>query len=115
MKKHFYHHLINIEPLVIELDSLTLSEKEKVHLASLVDSNLHHSVLDTVLSELGEDEKKIFLPLLQDDDHDKIWSYLNERVENMEDKIRKVANKLQEEYIKDVKETKLRVKAGKNG
>lgn len=113
MNKKFYHHLINIEPLVIELDGLSLSDNEKIHLASLVDANLHSSVLDTIFSELSEEDKRVFLPLLQDDDHDKIWSYLNERVENMEDKIRKVANKLQEEYIKDVKETKLRVKGGK--
>ncbi len=113
MSKKFYTHLVDIEPLILELDSLQLSDKEKVHLASLVDANLHHAILDTILSELSEEDKKIFLPLLQEDSHDKIWNYLNNKTIDIEKKIKKVAKELREELHKDVKETKLRVKGGK--
>ena len=104
--KHFYTHLIEIESVIVELDKLDLSEEQKIHLTGLIDSSLHHTILDAVLSELSLEDKRVFLNHLQEDDHDKIWKLLNEKVENIEDKIKKVADDLKTEIEKDLKEAR---------
>lgn len=104
--KHFYSHIIEIESITIELDQMELSESEKMHLASLIDSNLHHSILAAVLSELSEEDKKAFMMYLIDQDNDKIWDLLNERVEKIEIKIKKVAEEIKKELHEDIKTSK---------
>lgn len=106
MKKQFYGHLIEIEELVIELDELDLSKEQKIHLTGLIDSSLHHTILDAVLSELSEPDKKDFVNHLMEDDHEKIWKFLNEKVDNVEEKIKKSANELKKELHRDLKESK---------
>lgn len=102
----FYSHLIEIESIIVELDKLDLSKEQKHHLASLIDSSLHHTILDAVLSELSPADKKVFIEYLKEDDHGKIWKFLNEKLENIEDKIKKAAGGLKEELHKDLKEAK---------
>ncbi|MCL5438750.1 MAG: hypothetical protein M1268_02040 [Patescibacteria group bacterium] len=105
-KKHFYSDLVEIESLIIELNDLDLEEGEKKHLVELAESNLHHAIIGCVLSELNEDEKKVFLAHLGSDDHDRIWKLLSERVENIQEKIKKTAEALKDELKKDIKEIK---------
>lgn len=104
--KYFYTHLIEIESIIMELDKLDLTPKQKVHLTGLIDSSLHHTVLDAILSELSPQDKKVFLHHLKENDHSKIWQFLNEKVDNIEDKIKKTANDLKRELHKDLKEAK---------
>lgn len=104
--KYFYSHLIEIESIVMELDKMDLTEEQKVHLTSLIDSSLHHTILDAVLSQLLPQDKKVFLNHLKEDDHSKIWKFLNEKVDNIEDKIKKAAEDLKIEIHKDLKKAK---------
>lgn len=103
MKQHFYSKIIEVESLIIELDKLDLSTDEKIHLASLIDSTLHQTILDAVLSELSDKDKEVFLSHLEADDHDKIWQHLNEKVESIEEKIKKAAESLKQDLHKDIK------------
>ena len=89
MKKHFYSHLIETSELSLALADIKLSQEERIHLISLVESNLHHLILDVVLSELSEDDKKAFLRHVATESHDKVWDLLNKKVDNIEDKIKK--------------------------
>lgn len=103
----FYTKIIKKEILIEELDSLTLSQEEKIHLSSLIDSSLHHAILDEVLSNLNGDDKKLFLKLLSDEkDHDKVMEFLKDRIENIEEKIGKISDQLIKEMHSDVKEAK---------
>lgn len=102
----FYSHLIEIESLIIELDSLELSDREKKHLASLVDSNLHQAILYAILDELDDKEKNMFFDHLKKNDHEKIWKLLNEKIDKVEDKIKDAADKIKEELKKDIKKAK---------
>lgn len=104
--KHFYSHLIELESTVIELDKLNLSEEEKIHLTRLIDSSLHNTILDAILSELSEEDKKVFLKHIHESSHDKIWQFLNEKVDNIEDKIKQTAKNLKDELDKDIEEAK---------
>lgn len=102
MKRHFYSHIAETESIIIELNQLELKEEEKRHLISLVESNLYHTILDAILSELSEEDKRVFLEHLSLDDHDKIWGFLNEKIENIEDKIKKASDGLKERLHKDI-------------
>lgn len=103
---YFYSNLITIESVLEELNSLELTGEQKTHLAALLDSSLHHTILDAILSELGDQEKRVFLESLNEDDHVKIWGFLNEKVDNIEDKIKKAADDLKKELHKDLKKAK---------
>ncbi len=85
---------------------MDLSQKEKTHLAHLLDSTLHHTILDAVLSELSEEDKKKFMEHLSREENDKIWELLNSKVDNIEEKIKKTAEELKREMHKDIKEAK---------
>lgn len=101
--KQWYTHLIKIESVIIELDKMDLSKEEKLHLAHLVDSSLHHTILDAILSELSDEDKVVFINHLKADDHDKIWKFLNEKADGVEDKIKKVAEDLKSQLHEDIK------------
>lgn len=106
--KYFYSHLIEIESIIIELDKLDLSDEQRKHLANLVDSSLHHTILDAVLSELSEEDKRIFLKHVHENNHDKIWKFLNDKTVSIEKKIQKAAEDLKKELHDDLKEAKKR-------
>lgn len=102
--KHFYSHLIEIESIIVELDKMGLSKEEKIHLAHLVESNLQHTILDAILSQLKDHDKRAFMIHLNENKHDKIWKFLNERIDSVEDKIKKAAEGLKMELHKDLKD-----------
>lgn len=104
--RQFYTHLIEIESLIVELDNMRLTDAQKIHLTALIDSSIHHSILDAILSQLKDEEKVIFLNHLKENDHGKIWQFLNSRIENIEDKIKKTAKELKDELHKDIKKSK---------
>lgn len=104
--KFFYHHLIDIELVIIELDKLDLSNEQKMHLSSLVDSSLHNIILDAILSELSPEDKRSFLYILKEGKSDNTWQFLCERVDKIEDKIKAVAEQFKLQLHKDLQESK---------
>lgn len=106
MKKYFYTHIIDTSSLSLELGNMNLTPKERLHLISLIDSNIHHEILDLILSELNPEDKKTFLSHLASEDHDKIWKLLNSKVDNIEEKIKKTAEDIKKELHKDIKEVR---------
>jgi hypothetical protein len=104
--KFFYTHLIETSDISLKLTEIGLSEDEKTHLTSLVEANIHSTVVDTVLSELSKEDKKIFLKNLVSNDHEKTWEHLRGRIGKVEDKIIKAVEKLKEDLIKDLIEAK---------
>lgn len=104
--KYFYTHLIEIESVITELDKMDLSKEEKLYLAKLLDDSLHHTILDAIFSELSEEDKRIFISHLTEGKHDKIWKFLNEKVDGVEEKIKKVAEDLKKELHEDLQEVK---------
>lgn len=102
--KYFYTHLIEIESISMALDRLDLSRVQKKHLADLIDSSIHHTILDVIMTELSPQDKRFLLQSLEGDDHNKIWRFLNERIDNIEEKIKKCAEQLKLQLHKDLKE-----------
>lgn len=106
-QKYFYTHIVSTDSLVVRLKELNLKEEEYAHLLSLIESNLHHSILDAILSELSEEDKKLFLQELSSDDHEAIWNFLQKRIEKIEEKIEKTAEELQKELHNDIDDLKV--------
>jgi F0F1-type ATP synthase delta subunit len=105
--KLFYSHLIQIETLVEELDTMNLSDEQKKHLAMLVDSTMQHTILDEILSHLTTSDKKLFLQKLHKNPEDQeLLDFLNQRVENIEHKIQKTAHELTLQLHEDIKEAR---------
>lgn len=104
--KYFYSHLIEIESVISELDKMELSDEQRIHLAALLDSSLHHTILDAILSQLSDQDKRVFLQYLNENDQDELWKFLNEKVDNIEDKIKKAAEDLKAEMHEDLKKAK---------
>src|SRR3989344_1207145 len=65
MQKHFYTHIVEIDSIYAALDEIELGGQEKQELMLIVASHVHQVVVDTVLSELSEEDKKIFLMYLE--------------------------------------------------
>lgn len=106
MTKKFYTHLIEIDSLTVELDSMNLADHEKHELAHLVDSNIHNIVMDAILSKLTDDDKRKFVDLVMKDDHEKIWNFLKDKTEDVEDDIKKAAQDFKKHLHSDIKEAK---------
>jgi hypothetical protein len=104
--KRFYSHLIEIESVTMELDSIELEDHEKHELAHLVDSNIHNVVMDAILSKLPDEDKREFAQVATDQDHEKIWKFLNEKTNDIESEIKKAAAEFKKELKEDIKEAK---------
>lgn len=102
--KHFYSHLIDTTAIILELTDMDMSSKERLHLIALVESNLHHVIIDVILSHLKDGDKKEFLLHLSLDNHDEIWKLLNSKIEKVEEKIKKAAEDLKKELHEDIKD-----------
>lgn len=105
MKKHFYSHIVETSSVSLALGEMELTKDERKHLVSLVEENLHHAILEAVLSELSKKDKQEFLVLLATDDYDKIWKLLKDRVTHIEDKIKQTAQDLKKEIHKDIEDS----------
>lgn len=106
MKKYFYSHLVKVEVLETELDGLGLSTAEKEELLKLAHKNIHHEVMDAIASDLEGEDKKRFLEIAEDDDHEKVWLHIKERIGNAEGKIRQAVDQIRKELVEDIKKLK---------
>ncbi len=101
----FYSHIVEIDSIIESLDKMDLSKEEKLRLAELIDSSLHHTILDAILSQLSDSDKRGFMQNLSEGDHDEIWKFLNEKIDGVEDKIKKAAEDLKEELHEDIRQS----------
>ncbi len=108
IKKQFYNHLVEIEYLHEELETLDLSDSEKNELKHHVHSSVHYVVLDIVLSELSPDHKKKFIEHLNTSNHEELWKHLRENTQNIEEKLKEGIHTIIGEFHSEVKKMKAR-------
>lgn len=106
MKKHFYSHFVETSLISLELGDMELTTQERKHLIDLAHVQLHHVILDAVLSELSEADKKRFLSHVARDEHDKVWELLNEKVERVEEKIIRAAEDMKRVLHEDIRKAR---------
>jgi len=105
-KKHFYGHLVSLDSLFIALQNIEMSDEERKQLAAIIESHVHYTILDVVLSHLATEDKKIFLQHVQENNHDKIWGLLNDKTQDLEKKIIQSAEEVTMEFLKDIEKAK---------
>ena len=106
MEMHFYSKLVSTDSIVAALNELELSDDQRSHLLGIVESSLHHAILDAILSELSEKDKKVFLEYVTENNDEKIWKFLNEKIDKIEEKISQTADSLKKELHEDIAATK---------
>lgn len=106
MTKYFYSHLISLDLLSQDLDTLNLTKKEKQELMDLAHTHTHQRITESILSLLSDEDKKKFLELLAYGKDEKIWKHLNEKVEKIEDKITDASKSIEKELRSDIKKIK---------
>lgn len=104
--RYFYSHLVDVDSLLPDLASLTLSDSEKKELLELAHIHVHQTVMDAILSQLNGTNKKRFMELVAMGDDEKIWSHLNKKVEKIEEKITNAADSVKAELKEDIKKVK---------
>jgi acetate kinase len=94
MKQNFfYSHLIETTDISIRLTEMDLTKDEKVHLTSLLEANIHSTIVHNILSELSEEVNN---------KHQKTLDHLGAKIEKLEDKIKKSVEDLKKELLKDL-------------
>lgn len=106
MIKHFYSYHVETESIIIEIESLPIEKHQKKHLISLAESQIHSSILDTILLELDGDNKKEFLRYLNTKDYEKIWRFLRGKITDVEKKIKDAAQEIKKQLLNDLAEAK---------
>lgn len=102
MKQNFfYSHLVETTDISIKLSEMNLSKDEKTHLTSLLEANIHSTIVHNVLSELSEQDKKVFLKNLVNDKHQETLDHLRMKIEKLEDKIKNSVEDLKKELLED--------------
>ena len=106
MKQHFYSHIIEISTIHTALNDLDLDDEEKNELIVVVESSIHHVVMDTVLSELSDEDKKALLMHIHEEKHESVWDLLKAKVHNVEEKIKTAVQAITNEFHSDIAEAK---------
>lgn len=104
---YFYSHLVEIESITLALEEMNLSDSQKKHLASLIDSTIHHTILDIIFSKLSEKDKELLADKIKNNPEDKeIMKILKEKVENIEVEIKEAVSKIKKELHEDIEGVK---------
>ncbi|KKS13417.1 hypothetical protein A2617_03450 [Candidatus Daviesbacteria bacterium RIFOXYD1_FULL_41_10] len=105
--KYFYSHIIEIESVLVKLDEIDLSNDQKKHLAHLVDSTIHQTVLDLILSKLSKSDRRTLVAKMKENPEDKdLMKFVKEKVENIEEEIKNTVQDLKEELHMDIREAR---------
>jgi len=83
---------------------LDMTDEQRNRIALIIQSTMHHVVVDVLLEEMHDDYKHIFLGHIANDDHEKVWDLLNQEVEKPEEKIIEAIRQLKDELILDIQE-----------
>lgn len=102
---YFYSHLINFDDIHNKLMLIDAADEERQELLKILESTIHHTVIDILLTELPDEHKTVFMAHLSDNNHDKIWALITEHVDNPEDKITQTYSRLKEDVLTDILES----------
>jgi len=106
MKKYFFSHLLEIETVHTTLEESDMDKKDKVYLALLLEETVHNAVISELLSNLNDSDKHEFLEYIHKENHETIWEFLNKKIDNAEDLVKKSIKNLKDEFLADIKKAK---------
>lgn len=105
-RTYFYHYLVVLDPIVVELSSVKIQDKEKKQLLAIVESHIYYRVLDLALSQLSKEEKEKFLQHLDTKNHLAAWDMLKKKNQRIEEIVQTLINTIIQDLLDDIKKTK---------
>ncbi len=102
----FYERFIEIKPLEEEISTLAISEEEKNNLHFMIAEILHHHTLDTILDQLNEDDKKLFLQAVHQNEEMTIATILKDKITNYEKVLKEKLQQVQSEILEEIRRIK---------
>ena len=104
MAKIFYDHLVVLEEVTTILKTYQLSNDEHEEIVELMNKTIHHEVLSVILKKLPAEKHKDFLKMFHVAPHDvKLLDFLKNEIENIEEEIKTVAEKVKKEFLVEIK------------
>lgn len=101
--KSFYQNFVNLELFHQEFDRLGLSPEEREELFKILEEIYVQRLIDRVLDELPNEEKKKFMKILIKKAELDMIEFLREKVEDVENKLKKEVETLTAELLLEVK------------
>lgn len=102
MSKLFFDHLIVLERVEIHINKNVTSKEEKEELWNLIDGIVQTRVMDIILTRLPKEHHDEFLEKFSNFPHDeRLFDYLKEKVEDIEEEIKKEVKVLESEFTEN--------------
>lgn len=98
--------LMEQDSLLKELGLAEFDAKQQSELFELMMDILEIKVMDAVLSELSDEEKKEFTIILLGENPDAAKEFLNKRIKNLDKKLDDVVKDFKAELVKDISDAK---------
>jgi Na+/phosphate symporter len=103
LKKPFYHYLIKIERISLEVKKAGLTKDEEKEIWNLIEGTIHTRAIDAILEKLPNEKHEEFLEKFSQQPHDlKLLDYLRQEVKDIEAHLTKVFHSLEEEILSDI-------------
>lgn len=102
----FYERFIEIKPLEVEIASLEISEEEKNNLHFMIAELLHHHTLETILDQLSEEDKQLFLEAVNQNQEMTIATLLKDKVKNYEKVLKDKLHQVRDDIIEEIRKIK---------
>lgn len=108
MSKIFYDHLVLIDDVLVEIESLVVETDEKNELKKLADSTIHHGIVTHILDLLPNVHHEEFLEGFHSAPHDlRHLSYLDKKIKtDIQAEIVMVGKKIKKELLAEIKKHK---------
>jgi hypothetical protein len=102
MTKIFYDHLIILESLELKINGLGLEPEEREELGQLVEETVHFRLMTRILDSLPQEYHQEFLELFHQAPHEEsLLKYLQEKVEDIEEIIKKEIKDLEKSLLEE--------------
>lgn len=103
LAKPFYHQLVNVQKIYIEVKNARLSVTEEKEIWDLIEHTIHTRAIDAVLEKLPLEKHEEFLEKFsQQPDDSKLLDYLRQEADDIDNHLRKTFAKLEKEILEDL-------------
>ncbi|MFH1749996.1 MAG: hypothetical protein ABH837_03870 [bacterium] len=103
-RKTFFSHLLDTDQLIMMVERLLEIEEEKLEILDMIDSTLHHRVIDKVLDELDDRHHELFMTeYSRDPGNEELLYFLKKHIPDIEDKIQLESKATQSSLFEDIK------------
>ncbi|MFC1656775.1 hypothetical protein ACFL14_02355 [Patescibacteria group bacterium] len=103
-RKTFFSHLLDTDQLITMVERLLEIEEEKLEILDMIDSTLHHRVVDKILHELDQGHHETFMSeYSRDPGNEELLFFLQKHIPNIEEKIQSESKDAQASLFEDIK------------